>query len=83
VLPGFSFPVAFFAFFGPAGLPQPIVSRLNAEIGKALAAPDVRAKNKELFSAEIFSPPEQFVAFLHRADESYASLAKSGAIQPQ
>jgi tripartite-type tricarboxylate transporter receptor subunit TctC len=62
---------------------QPVVSRLNAEIGKALSAPDVRAKNKELFAAEIFTPVEQFAAFLRRADEGYASLAKAGSIQPQ
>jgi tripartite-type tricarboxylate transporter receptor subunit TctC len=83
VLPGFSFPVAFFGFFGPAAMPQPVVARLNAEIGKALSAPDVRAKNKELFSAEIYSSVEQFHVFLRRADENYAALAKTGAIQPQ
>ena len=33
-----------FAMVGPAGLPRPIVERLNAEIVKSLAAADVRAR---------------------------------------
>ncbi len=33
-----------FGIFAPAGVPQPVLDRLNAEINKALAQPDVRAK---------------------------------------
>jgi len=33
-----------FGIFAPAGVPKPVLDRLNAEINKALAAPDVRAK---------------------------------------
>jgi tripartite-type tricarboxylate transporter receptor subunit TctC len=34
--------------YGPAGLPAAIARRLHAEIDKALAAPDVRARMKEI-----------------------------------
>lgn len=33
-----------FGIFAPAGVPQAVMDRLNAEINKALAQPDVRAK---------------------------------------
>lgn len=33
-----------FGVFAPAGLPQPLAARYNAEINKALATPDMRAK---------------------------------------
>ena len=33
-----------FGIFAPAATPQAIVERMNAEINKALAAPDVRSK---------------------------------------
>jgi tripartite-type tricarboxylate transporter receptor subunit TctC len=33
-----------FGVFAPAGLPQPLAARYNAEINKALATPDLRAK---------------------------------------
>jgi tripartite-type tricarboxylate transporter receptor subunit TctC len=33
-----------FGVFAPAGLPQPLAARYNAEVNKALATPDLRAK---------------------------------------
>ncbi|MDB5944163.1 MAG: transporter substrate-binding protein [Ramlibacter sp.] len=33
-----------FGVFAPAGVPQPVLDRLNAEINKALAQPDLRAR---------------------------------------
>jgi tripartite-type tricarboxylate transporter receptor subunit TctC len=42
-LPGFEFN-SWFAVMAPAGTPKAIVARLNAEIRKALADPDVREK---------------------------------------
>jgi tripartite-type tricarboxylate transporter receptor subunit TctC len=42
-LPGFTF-TSWFAVVAPAGMPKDIVVRLNAEITRALAAPEVREK---------------------------------------
>ena len=42
-LPGFTF-TSWFAIVAPAGTPKDIIVRLNAEIVRALAAPDVREK---------------------------------------
>ena len=42
-LPGFEFN-SWFAMLAPAHTPKPIIARLNAEVLKALADPDVRAK---------------------------------------
>src|SRR5205085_10311132 len=38
VIPAFHKPSSWFGFFGPPGLPAPIVARLNAEMGNALNA---------------------------------------------
>lgn len=43
-LSGYERPPGWVAYFGPAGLPAPIVARLNEEKVKAMSAPDVRAK---------------------------------------
>src|SRR4051812_34808258 len=43
-LPNFNRPDSWLGFFGPAGLPAPVLGRLNGEIVKAVAAPDVREK---------------------------------------
>ncbi len=44
----------------PAGTPRAIVDRLNAEIKKAAAAPDVRAKLSDLGFGAVASSPDEF-----------------------
>ena len=51
-------PPSWFSYFGPAALPQPIVARLNAEIGKAVNSPDVRAKFKRVGMVLIAGMPD-------------------------
>ena len=57
-LPGFESGI-WYAVLAPAGTPADIVSRLNAEFRKAVLAPDVSAKLKELgFEVELSTPEE-------------------------
>ena len=42
-LPGFDV-TAWFGLFAPARTPRPVIERLNTELGKILAMPDVRQK---------------------------------------
>ena len=62
-LPGFS-AVPWYGVLGPAGLPRPIVGKLNSEITRALAQPDMQerfvAQGIDLQS----SSPEQFGALI-------------------
>jgi tripartite-type tricarboxylate transporter receptor subunit TctC len=66
--------------FAPAGTPPEIVKRLNAEVNKALAAPDLR--EKWLASGAEPSPTtsEAFAAFIAKELPKYAKIVKdSGA----
>jgi tripartite-type tricarboxylate transporter receptor subunit TctC len=57
-LPGFLFN-SWFAILAPAGTPKDIVARLNAEVLKAVADPEIRRKLEELgFSVRGTSPEE-------------------------
>jgi tripartite-type tricarboxylate transporter receptor subunit TctC len=57
-LPGFFFN-SWFAILAPAGTPKDIVARLNAEVLKAVADPEIRRKLEELgFSVRGTSPEE-------------------------
>ena len=62
-VPGFS-SVPWYGALGPAGLPRPLVSKLNSEIARALAQPDMQerfvAQGVDLQS----STPEQFAALI-------------------
>ena len=65
----------------PAGTPQDIVMRLNAEIVKALAQPDIRdALAREGYEA-IGDTPEQFAALIKAEVARYAKLIKAAGIQ--
>src|SRR6185369_11649965 len=51
-------------FFVPAGMPQDLVDRLNAEITRALAAPDVQERLAQLGLEWRPNTPGEFAAFL-------------------
>ena len=82
-VPAFLKPASWFGFFGPAGLPQPIVARLNAEMVKALNAPEVRAKLEDVGFAVIGDTPEQFAALIRAGMRQYGAIIKAAGIQPE
>jgi tripartite-type tricarboxylate transporter receptor subunit TctC len=57
-LPGFE-AAATYGLLAPAGTPKPIVDKLNAEVGKVLELPDVKAKFAEQGVIPAFMTPEQ------------------------
>jgi tripartite-type tricarboxylate transporter receptor subunit TctC len=68
------------AVFAPAGTPKAIVDRLNAEIRKVLASPDIREKLLAVASDPADLSPEQFAEFVRVETEKWAKVVKaSGA----
>lgn len=54
-------------FLAPAGTPREIVSRLSAEVAKAVASPDIKSRFEALSIDAVGNTPEQAAKFL--ADE--------------
>ena len=81
-LPGFTPPQSWFGFFGPAELPQPIVAKLNGEIARALASPEVNGKLRALYLNVVVTPPDQMAAFVARTSEVFGDIVKRAGIQP-
>lgn len=81
-LPGFDMPLAWYGFFGPPGLPQPIVSKLNAEIAKALEAPEVSSKLREINVTTIITPADRLPGFISNMAERFGNIIKKAGIQP-
>jgi tripartite-type tricarboxylate transporter receptor subunit TctC len=78
-LPGFE-ATNWFGLMTPAGTPQDVVARLNAEAIKAINAPDVRDKLAALGFETQTSTPQAFQALLRSETEKWAKVIKaSGA----
>jgi tripartite-type tricarboxylate transporter receptor subunit TctC len=78
-LPGFEF-VIWFGMFAPAKTPKPIVARLNQEIVKALATPDMRAQLAKVGVNAESSTPEQLGSLLRSDVAKWAKIIQSAGI---
>jgi tripartite-type tricarboxylate transporter receptor subunit TctC len=78
-LPGFLFN-SWFAILAPAGTPKPIVARLNAEVLKALADPDVRRRLDEVGLAARGSSAEELRIMTRDQLAKYARVIKEMGI---
>jgi tripartite-type tricarboxylate transporter receptor subunit TctC len=78
-LPGFFFN-SWFAILTPAGTPKEIVARLNAEVLKALADPQIRQKLEELGFAVRGSSAEELGAMTRTQLAKYARVIKEMGI---
>lgn len=73
--PGFEFSL-WGGYFAPRETPDVIVNRLNAEITKVLAEPDLRARFEADGSAVEPMSPARFAAFVRTEVEKYARLVR-------
>lgn len=80
VLPGYEMSV-WYAVFGPADMPRDLVTRLNAEINKALAMPEVRSRMEAMGVDVVISTPEQLATQLKQDTERYGKVIKDLAIK--
>ena len=68
----------------PAGTPRPLIDRLNAEIVKAMRAPDVYERIVTQGGSEIVTgSPEDFANLIRRELQQYAQLIREAKIPAQ
>lgn len=82
-LPGYEAAPAWISYFGPAGLPQPIVRRLNAEITKTMNQPEVRTKARDIGFVARTGTPEELAEMVKRDIETVAKIVKAVGIRPE
>jgi tripartite-type tricarboxylate transporter receptor subunit TctC len=83
MVPGFEPPPSWIGIFGPAGLPGPLLKRLNADLVKTLNLAETRAKLADQGLDVIGSSPEEFAARIERQKQLVARIVKSAGIQPE
>ena len=78
--PGFEFS-AWYAVFGPAGMPEPVVSRLHAEIVKALATQDLRERLQKQSITVVGSSPAELAAHVRTEMARWTNVVKTTGVK--
>lgn len=81
-VPGYAIS-SWFAILGPAGLPQPVVSRLNAEINKALAQPALRELLERSGMSATGGTPADLAVLVKSELSEREKLVKAAGIEPE
>jgi tripartite-type tricarboxylate transporter receptor subunit TctC len=82
-LSGFVRPDSWFGFLGPANMPQPVLSRLNAELVKGLKSPDLQPKFDAMGAIVIANSPQEFLQMYMAGFDVYGRIIKAAGIQPE
>lgn len=73
--------VNWWGVFVPAGTPRPVVEKLNADLVKALADPDLKKRYADLGVEPVSSTPEFLGDFIKAEAARYAKLIKDANIK--
>ena len=73
--------IVWFGMSAPAKTPRPIMDRLNREVNKALALPDVKQRLDQLGLEIEGGTTEKFEAFMKSQAARLTELIKAGAVQ--
>jgi tripartite-type tricarboxylate transporter receptor subunit TctC len=83
VVQGFQSPPYWVGMFGPAGMPQPVLRRLNSELVKALDSSEMRARWADVGFQVVANSPEEFTAILYADLERVGRIARGAGIKPE
>ena len=72
-----------YGFLAPRGTPREVIDRLNKEIVKALANPQVVAALHKTGTEPKSSTPEEFGAYIKREFDTWGRVVKEAGIKPQ
>ena len=79
-VPGFAM-TSWWGILGPAGMPQPVVTRLNTELTKILQSQDVKDRFATLGVDATTSTPADFAAFIKTEVAKYAKLIQQVGVK--
>src|SRR5262249_56858311 len=67
----------------PAGTPQAIIEKLNAEINKAISRPDVKEAWDKQGAVPLIMTPAEFDAYLRKDIEKWAQVVKAAGLKAE
>jgi tripartite-type tricarboxylate transporter receptor subunit TctC len=81
-LPGYEL-VNYFGVFGPAGMPQPIVEKLNRAVEAALKEPSLKSRFETLGLLPQSQTPEQAKAYVAAEAAKFAKIIVDAKVSPE
>ena len=81
-VPGYE-AATWYGVVGPAGIPRPIVVRLNAAIGKATGSPEVRDRLVTQGIEPIQATADEFSAYLKSEVGKWAKILRMAGVKPE
>ena len=72
-----------FGLLAPAGTPQSVVARLQAETARALETPEMRARLALENADPVGSTPAEFSALIRQEMEKWTAVARAANIRPE
>jgi tripartite-type tricarboxylate transporter receptor subunit TctC len=72
---------SWYALFAPKGTPKEIIAKINADVERVLALPDVKEKAVTLGYRYVGGPPARLDAFLKSEIAKWAEVAKSASLK--
>jgi tripartite-type tricarboxylate transporter receptor subunit TctC len=72
---------SWYAIFGPAGMPEAVVSRLNSEIVKGIAMPDLRDRLQNLGATPVGSTSAELAAHVRSELARWTQVVKTAGIK--
>jgi tripartite-type tricarboxylate transporter receptor subunit TctC len=72
-----------FGMWAPAGTPQPVVKKLNAEVNRVLQLPEVKTQYATLGIDPVTMQPAEFAKFVRDEIATYQRIVKQGNIPQQ
>lgn len=70
-----------FGIFGPAGMPAPVVTAINAEVNGWLDLPETRQRFTELGGGPLKMSPDEFAGFVAAETRKWAEVVRRGNFQ--
>ena len=72
-----------FSLLGPAGIPRPVVEKLNAALAQALRDPAIRKTLIERGAEPVGNTPEEHAIYIKSEIEKWQRVARSAGIKPE
>jgi len=70
-----------YGILAPAGTPQPVVRRLNAELVKVMHAPEMKEKLTATATEPLTSTPEEFAAYIKREIAKWGDVTRKAGVK--